>query len=405
MNDIEQAAWNEAHAAEAAEEVQAESAEEAAIADPAAEAVEEAPEEVSEEAPAEEVTEEVEEAVEAAEDDFQDLLDPIPTRESLLAKHARIPNSAKDEMVSLAENWRAADEKLRSLGGEEGVEVLKPVLALVSDGDASSKSVTDAYGSLYKANPIAAIAMTLESAAYYISGENRPPAHRAVGDKILLDAFGVNADTIRDFVKLEQAGLINRDEDLKYIEGDGSYAQKIADERDALQRELADLKANPEKLVQKEQVEAVDELDADLSQRLDDGISKFLERGRWDKDSTLAQVAIKAVLADIKNDPEYKKAVKYVQSNGYSKDFVTQNTLQGLVNKAKTMTERMVREINGTFKVKTETSRNAEAKRKVEQTKPKSEILTQKKSIFDNAYTPTPDWEAEAWKESFAAGV
>ncbi len=201
MSDFEQQAW-EAFAAEdtaevATEEVAAVTDESAAhTADEVGETVEVAEEQHSEEVATEEESDEPEEE---SADNFQDLLDPIPTPESLLAKHKRIPQETKDELVNLVTNWRQTHEQLQKFGGEEGVKVFEPVINLIRDPSPSQEAVQDAYAALFGANQQATLQMTFETAKFFLSDEAKQMGHGAIGDRILESVFGVDGQTIRDY--------------------------------------------------------------------------------------------------------------------------------------------------------------------------------------------------------------
>ncbi len=406
MSDFETQAWEEAFAAEvvteeaAAEEVAAESDESAAhTADEVGETVEVAEEQHSEEVATEE--ESAEELEEESADNFQDLLDPIPTPESLLAKHKRIPQETKDELVNLVTNWRQTHEQLQKFGGEEGVKVFEPVINLIRDPSPSQEAVQDAYAALFGANQQATLQMTFETARFFLSDEAKQMGHGAIGDRILESVFGVDGQTIRDYIQLEKAGYIDRENDLKLLDSEGvgsSLFEKQQSEIDQLRAELREANeriANPEKLLKKEQVEATTSFEEKVVNRITEATDPFVERGRWGKDSPLTKVVRNALVAELKNEPEFKSAIKAVQQNG--ENYAIQQAVNTLVNKAKARMDNYNREINGQFKQRTETSRNAVVKEKVEQTRPKSESLKSRPSTFDQL--GTPDWEEQAWKE------
>lgn len=394
MSDFEQEAWNAAVAP--TEEVAAVEPEEVAPAEPeeTATAHTEVQEEVVEEATAEMDTE--------PDEDFQDLLDPIPTKESLLAKHSRIPQATKDELVGLADNWRATNEKLESIGGNEGVEMLTPVFNYLASPTWSPDAAQQTFAAMFKVNPEASIGMVAEAAAFMLSDEAKRHGIGAVGDKLLESEFGVNGQTIREYVLLEKAGYVDRENDLKLLNTDGngsSLYQKQESELAVAKQEIQKLQEqirNPQ--IPKEVIAATDAFDTTLNNKLEEAITPFLEKAGWEADSPLTQIVKKALVAEIKSDKLYKDAIAQAKETAnWESHFGIKQAIQSLVTKGKAKFVESVKGINTQFKQRP--TRNEEVKAKVEQTKPKSEPLKSSTSVVPNR----SHWEDELYKETIGA--
>lgn len=402
MNELDEA-WNEFNAAAPVEEAVAEEAtaentdEAAAHTEESADVEVETGEEASEEVETQDESE-PEESTESADDDFQDLLDDIPTPEQLLAKHNRIPQATKDELVNLANQWREEREFVSKIGGKEGVEVLAPVASLLQSAEPTEDVVNAAFGSMFAANPIASTVMAANVAEFFLSDEAKGKEIELIGNKILENTFGATKEHIRKLLTLEKAGYVNVDSEWELLqeEGQGSTLfEKQQSEINALKQQLQekeDLIRNPEKILQKDQVDATRELENDFTAKIEEAIVPFAERGRWGKDSALSKLVKTAVIAELKEDPAYKGAVKYVQQSGYKNGdaipFSVSTALNTLVNKAKARFDNSIREVNAQLKSRTETSLTAQVKQKVERTKPKSETVVERDS---GIYNTSPD--------------
>lgn len=339
----------------------------------------------------------------ASDYDPHDLLDDLPTAEQLLAKHQRIPQATKDELVNLVNRARAERDAIDEIGGKQALEIFKPVSQFLQKPEPTVEEAQDAYVALFGANPRAATEMVAHAAEFFMNDEPKAKAVERVGDVILERAFGegITAEKVRQYVLLEKAGLINLEEDIQLVrnaeEGSTIY-QKQMSEIEELKRQLREqqtLISNPEKLMQKE-IDATAEFNADFNARFEEAIVPLAERGRWGKDTPLTEMAKRAILAELKDEPEYKDVQKFINNNGYAKDkvpFAISHAVTQLTNKAKARFDKAIREINGQFKERAVTGQNAQVKAKVEKrVTPQSETVKgQRESIFSNSVTGSGD--------------
>lgn len=316
------------------------------------------------------------------EDNFDSLLGNIPTNEQLLAKHNRIPQTAKDEITHLADNWRSSQESLNAIGGKDGVELLKPVAALMANPNPTEKEAFQVMTSLMSTNLQAGLLGVVTVADEMLNSPN--PVYKGVGDALIGKTFGkgVTADHIRNLLAIEEAGYVNVEEDLKLISQNGdaatvykSQTNRIAD----LEKQLAEQAAllqDPEKLIAQMNNGKAVSFEADFDAKVVDAVAPFLEQGKWGKDSKLAAHVLPGIVATLKNDKDYKSVVAFVAQSGYQSQNVpypVQQSLNSLINKAKARTIAAIKDINGELKARP--SINAAVKEKVAQTKPQAKPL------------------------------
>lgn len=326
-------------------------------------------------------------------DDFQDLLDDIPSKEAILKKHNRVPNSAKDDLVMYADNWRADREKLNSIGGEQGAEVLKPIADLLTKPDIQPDDTFGAWSTIVTTNPTAAHQLLVDGATNLLfTTENDPFAREMAkkGDAVLQSRFGegVTAEHIEKLVMLEKGGVIDLDNDMAYLQSEGkdstlfqSQAEKIAELTTKLE-EATNLVKNPH-LIERQTASsqnAVKELDTELNTRISAGITPFRERGRWPEESALTKIVTKALMSELKESGEYKEAVKFVSQYGSLKQgdvipYPVESKLYALVSKAKGKFGQDVIAVNADLRKLQEGSRNVEVQKEVKETKPKAVVV------------------------------
>lgn len=426
MDDFEQAAWNESQAAASPEPAavveettaadasntaaaHTPSANEPVIQEPeAVESPEKAEEPATEEAAAEM---DAPDASLADETDTQDLLDPIPTPESLATKWNRIPNEAKAEMGNLATIARDYRDDLDKIGGKEGVELFSPIKDFLTTAEPTTENSVNAFAAMFKANQVNTAHMVIDAASHFMRSDEA--GFKDVGNAIVRDVFGENVtvERIKGLLQLEEAGLVNLEEDLPSIQaGDSSLFKKQQTELEQLRtqvREQAELIKNPEKIAKQSDVKAEGDFAKDFEAQIDKAILPFLERGRWTDASNLSKYVKSAILADIKADPAYVNAVKHIRQNGgYNGEnlpWAVKQSINTLINKSKAQFDLAMRNINQDFKKLTGSSRNAKVKTEVEKDTKAAPIslVTQKQSAFSSSYmSPADAIEEDAYKTS-----
>lgn len=372
----------------------------------------------AESAEEEEIPADTEEAEETdTSDDFQDLLDEIPSAEAILKTHNRIANSAKDDLVKYANMARGFRDTLSTVGGEEGIKVLKPIADILQRPDIGVGDTYEAWAAIATTNPPAAFQMLFDGAQNWLfTTENTPEAREMAkyGDAVLASRFGdgVTSEKIDKMLMLEKNGYINLDEDMQLLQSEGKDStlfqqqqQQIAEQAEKI-RELTELVNNPDKIVQQSvaTTNAVKDFETELLTRITNGVTPFRERGRWSEESALTKLTMKALVSELKDSGEYKEAVKFVKQYGSLKQgdvipFPLEQKLYALVNKAKGRFGEDVVAINKELRKLAETSTNAVVQKEVKETKPKAVAVAPPKRIPSGVF----DSDLEAiWAEADA---
>lgn len=321
------------------------------------------------------------------QDSFQDLLDPIPTAEDLLKRHTRIPQTAKDEMVKLADNWRNDRQKLERIGGDLGVTALEPVVKLLGNANPTSQEALEAFDVMLQTNREATLTGILESAVVLL--DSPTPEFKILGDALMQKTFGQGVTTqhVKDLLTLERAGMVNIEEDMQLLGNSDTSSSLFAKQQETIKKlerqleETNELLNDPDKLAARtgktKQAEAV--FEADFNDRVTDAVKPFLEKGRWDTGSALAKHVLPGILAGLSREPEYQAAKTFIASQkGYSADkapFAVQQAINTLMSKAKARVAQAIKEVNAELKTTSTVSRNAVVKEQVKETRPKSESL------------------------------
>lgn len=379
----------------------------------AAEEVETSEEEKPEEAETtdEAVTTETDQPTETDEEDFQDLLDPIPTPEQLLEKHKlhRPSQAIKDDLTMLSTKWRETQDSLNLIGGSEGVKVLEPVAKLLGNAQPTERDALQAFDAMLQTNRDATLLGILESTSVMLEGSD--PVFKILGDELMQKTFGqgVTTEHLRNLVALEQAGMVNVAEDMKLLgentDASSLFAKQAADNK-ALRKELDDLKeilSDPEKLAERTTSKKDQAFDADFETKVQEAVLPFLERGKWGSESALAKHVLPSIINGLKNEPEYRSVKAFVAKSGYSTEkmpFAVVSSMNSLTNKAKVRVEKAIREINADLKARP--NLNTTVKEKVVETKPKSAPLNGDKSYSSGVRGATriDDAEEELWRNS-----
>lgn len=319
---------------------------------------------------------------------FDELLDPIPTAEQLLAKHTRIPDETKQELVSLADNWRSAQEKLNRIGGELGVEMLEPVVNLLGNPDPTPHDAITAFDQMLKTNQTATLLGILESSEAILTS---PHEHfQKMSDALIARVFGDNVtkEHIQQLLLLEQAGITNLEEDLKYVEANTEGATSVFTKQNEtikqLQKQLAEkeeLLNDPEKLAKVQTSKSDTAFETDFDGRIKEAIDPFLKKGNWSQESALVKHVMPSIMNSLKNDPDYQQMKAYIRQNGYNAKnlpFPVASKLLALTNKAKARTEIAIREINAELRGRAANGLNATVKQKTATTKPQAVAVAKK---------------------------
>ena len=339
-------------------------------------------------------------ATEAAESDesdsLADLFEEIPSDEVLLKTHVkRLPQESKDAVLGYINKARTATETLNQIGNEEGVKVLAPIHSLLNKSVRSAEDRQEALASMLRTNTSATTEMLVEGALEVLLSSDKSPALREfskAGDFVLSQRFGegMTAERIEKYALLEKGGVIDLENDLALLDGtDSPLYQTQAEtinEQTARIQELEELIKNPEKLTQASQVtvDAVKDLDGEISKRAEDKLSKVLERVGWPADSTLAKVTLASIHAELRDDPDYKEAIAFTKQNGRfnGEDYKTNLRIHAVVNKLTSRFGERSLAINNDRRSISQNSRNAQQKAKTQETKPAPAKLTNNVSSY-----------------------
>ncbi len=315
------------------------------------------------------------------EDNFQDLLDPIPTPEQLLEKHkATRPSQAiKDDLTMLSTEWRKTQDSLDKIGGQEGITALEPVAQLLKNATPTSQDALGAFDSMLKVNRDATLLGILESTSIMLEGTD--PIFKLIGDELMQKTFGngVTTSHIRNLVALEQAGYIQMEEDMKSLGENtdaGSLFAKQTDTIRNLEKQLAETQSilnDPEKLAARTTSKADQVFETDFDAKIQEAVTPFLEKGKWNVDSALAKHVLPSIINGLKNEPEYRAVKSFVAKDGYTAEkmpFAVSSAMNTLTTKAKARVAKAISEINADLRAKP--TLNAVVKEKVIETKPKS---------------------------------
>lgn len=272
--------------------------------------------------------EETEEPV-GHDDELSVLLEDIPSPETINAEYYRIPLTAREKMISLADGWRADRTLIEEIGGRDTAEMLKPVAEMLHKSERNGEDLSSALGSMASLNPLATAELLVKGAADVLFNTDDSPAMRdaaQAGDAVLEARFGegYTAEHIEKLAMLERGGYIDVDNDTKLLQDEGEASPlferqqaTIAEQKIQIEQ-LKNLVANPDQIVQATDAEAaaVKRVDDELDKRLIDGIEVFREKVRWGKDSTLMSLTNEALISRLKRDPDYKEAVALAKQSG-----------------------------------------------------------------------------------------
>lgn len=376
--------------------------------DAAAEAVEvvadEATTETQAEVAADEVAEEVVEAADESEesdnaaetdetepvghdDELSALLEDIPSPESINAEFNRVPLAAREKMISLADGWRQDRTLIEEIGGRDTAETLKPIADMLHKAERNSDDLVSALGSLATLNPLATAELLVKGANEVLFNTDPSPAMRdaaSAGDAVLEARFGegVTAEHIEKLVMLEKGGYIDVENDMSILESEGTgsklfESQKaVIDTQNAKIAELENLIKNPEQI--RKDTGSSRQLDTEMEKRFTEGTEPFRAKVRWPEGSALMQIASKAILSDLKNDPEYKEAVALAKQAGQLGDklpHTIERKLYTLTNKAKAKFAELAVSVNKDLAIVSQTSQNAKISKESPKVTPKPVVL------------------------------
>lgn len=317
----------------------------------------------------------------------------LPTRESL-ENFPRTNPEAKAKMVELWDAANADREKIQSLGGEQGVEVLTPVGAVLQKNDTTYEERMGAVASIVKGNPVTATYMFADAAEQLLGD----PDLRQVGDTIAQKVFGTDVNTlnalsevaktfnadpshIQELLKLEQAGLINRADDMELFNanygGSELYQQQMEQIRQ-LKEERDNAINNPRQQETVQESNAGQELDTEFLKRFETAVAPVKGKA----DAAFDKWLTKGLIADLKDDPDYKTALAAAKQIGSVSldNMAIGPALNRLSAKARGRYQEAVRERQAERKTQSTQSHNAQLKEKTEATKPKAISMPQKTS-------------------------
>lgn len=330
-------------------------------------------------------------AEEASDDSFDDLLQEIPSNETILNAHKRIPQATKDALVEYASLARDANAKIDALGGDTGVELLSPLANVLTKAEITEHDSYAAIAPLIVANSTGTVEMlkwASKNILFNTDPNFKPMAHE--GDEVLQNRFGTGytAERIDKLVKLEQSGYIDANADFETLQAAGvdnelfQSQQATLAEQTARITELENLVNNPHLIERKtaQQVNAQKDLETELSRAVSQSVTPFRERGRWGEQSPLTQVVTENILNVLKNTPEYKEAAHFVAQFGSLKQgdvipHAIQVKLNTLTNMAKGKFGEMVRAINAERRSMDERSSNVAIKEKAKETVPTAQPM------------------------------
>lgn len=310
---------------------------------------------------------------ESADDEIEQ---SIPTADEINTRFARVPKDARSQMISLADQLRSSTDAVNAIGGDKGVEVFTPLAGIMQKAETTDDERMAAIGSLVTANPVTATEMFADAAETLLASDGL----RVIGNKIATRVFGATVEEIQgytalrskyenatpehisDLLTLEKTGYINPEEDMALLrEGYGGtelYQQqeeKIRALTEQLQSKVeeapkAEVPASP----------ALTDFNNEFVKRVEAAVTPAREMGKWDKDSFVATITAKAILADLKDDPDYKAVQKAVASLGsFNPDnLAIHSALNRLGQKARGRYQEAVKNINADLRKRSESSPN-----------------------------------------------
>lgn len=377
-------------------------------------------EETTDETEVSDETEESESTDSPSDESFQDLLEDIPSDETLNSKLTRTPQPVKDLAFELRNGWQAEKAITASIGGEEGAKVLAPIYKAINTPveNFTPENAAEAISSLVMSNGAVAAKILEEGAQNLLFNTEDGPLWedaRKIGDRVAMKRFGVDSATIDKMVLLSKEGWfdVNADfETLKATGADSNVFQALQAENKAKDDEikrLSELVENPHliRTETKQAQNAVTEMETDLLTRIEEGIKPFQQRGRWDGAPRLTQTTLKAVMAEIKDSPEYKDALALVRQYGSFKQsdgtlpFPLQGKVLTLINKAKGRFGEELAGINSELRNRAQAPTNVQKEIKKE-TKPKAAPVAAIPSHFGGAVELDPEL-AKIYREADAA--
>jgi len=318
--------------------------------------------------------------------------DEIPTADDINSRFARVPKEARAEMIGLADRLRSQTDAVTTLGGDTGVKVFTPLAGIMQKDETTEDERMGAIASLVTANPTTATHMFADAAETLLGA----PDLRVIGNQIAMNTFGATVEElhalselkkgyenatpehIKELLTLEKAGLINTEEDMELFRanygGTELYEQQQT-EIQTLKAQLQEVIKNPPK-PQEVVVNstALNEFESEFVKRFEASTAPPREMANWGKDSPIAQIVTKAIMSDLKDDPDYKTAVNTIKQLGsFNLDHMAiAPALTRLALKARGRYQEAVAGISKELRKTSETSHNAKLKEKTEDTKPKA---------------------------------
>lgn len=333
-------------------------------------------------------------------------LDPIPSDEDL-RKFPRTNPEAKNEMVRLAGIAREQRDLVDRLGGTEGVEIAEPIISLLRKAETTPEERGEVLTSMFTNNWSVALQLVHDGTAFILGAEEMSP----YADRVLQDAFGVDKSTVttaiaerqalekefgekaslenlRNLLKLDAMGLIDNESFDVAFDGSELYEkqqQAIAAaqaETNKLRQEMDDLRSGRTPLTSNTaHTGASKQFDDALTEQFLAALPGIRNNGRWTENGALDNLNRQAVLAEIRNHPQYKEAIALVSRDGYKDTFPIKTALKELGRVAAAKYQTNLRGINDEQRTRVT---KAEAPKQEAKPTPKVESKPKAPSTFNN---------------------
>jgi hypothetical protein len=312
------------------------------------EAVEESPAEIETE---ESVTEEVpveEVAEEEVVTDFSDLNDNFIPSPEQIAK-LRIPKEDKERLQRVAELATKAQTVVDEMGGDFGVNALKPFAQILSKPELDTNEGDAVLNALFDANPNVAYQLFATTARGLLQQDQS-------GDQILQATFGENASVrkIKALLKLDAEGLV-----------DEEWAGQEDPEKDELRAEVAALKAQmgqPAKVDDRAE-RAIKDFGNDFHSEIPQKLQPLFERVNWSPERGLGKLVQTVIQYQLKENDKFTDTEKFLGSvgtyrNGEKRVPLADANIHLLKNQAFAIGKELIREIQEDMKAISQKSRN-----------------------------------------------
>lgn len=300
-----------------------------------------------------------------------DLFEDRPLNVEAVQK-LRVSKAERAQLVQLVEQAEKDRTLVDQVGGEFGVNALKPLAELVSKASATSEDIDAVMDALFKANAPVTQRLADEIADNYM----RIPQ---LAERSLVKAFGPNAtyDNIKELLAFDDAGIIDHEDGKSLLATDSEVIAKRESEKEQLKREVAELKAqlaNPEARVEPQAEKAVKEFESDFYGETPKVLEKYFKQLNWDADGTLAKIVTEVLQSRLTRDTRYTETEKYLKTTGVyragaNRVALADSNLHLLKNLTEAQGKELIRSIQADIRKISENSRNAIQVKKAEDKK------------------------------------